>query len=102
MDKKLEEKMDKILDKLLDNLDGKLDKMNDFESKCKEATTKVCKIHIDNDEKGMRLAVEGNRLSLLIALASAEKQLLNELNASSKDLEFIKTIVSSEKVDINE
>lgn len=102
MDKELKEKMDKVLDKLLDSLDGKLDKMKDIDTKCKEALNTPCKIHIDNDGKGTALAVEGGRLSLLITLAGAEKSILKELNSSSEEFEFIKNMVGTEEANNNE
>ena len=103
MDKELKEKMDKVLDKLLDNLlNINLDKIKDIDTKCKEALNTPCKIHIDNDDKGTRLAVEGGRLSLLITLAGAEKGILKQLNCSTEEFEFIKNMIGTEEVNNNE
>ena len=102
MDKELKEKMDKLFDKLLDSLDINLDKIKDIDTKCKEALTKPCKIHIDNDGKGTALAVEGGRLSLLITLAGAEKGILKQLNCSTEEFEFIKNMVGTEEANDNE
>ena len=102
MDKELKEKMDKLFDKLLDSLDINLDKIKDIGTKCKEAINTPCKIHIDNDGKGTRLAVEGGRLSLLITLAGAEKGILKKLNCSTEEFEFIKNMVGTEEANNNE
>lgn len=99
MDKELKEKMDKLLDKLLGI---NLDKIKDIDTKCKEALNTPCKIHIYNDSKGTRLAVESGRLSLLITLAGAEKGILKQLNCSTEEFEFIKNMVGTEEANDNE
>lgn len=95
MDKELKEKKDKLLDDL-DNL------IKDTETKCKEALNMPCKIHIDNDGKGIKLAAKGGRLSLLITLAGAEKNILKELKCSTEEFNLIKIIVKTAEAGDNE
>lgn len=99
MDKELNEKMDKLYDKLLDTLFNELDNMRDT---FKEATSKPCKIHIDNDGKDTALNVKGGRLTILITLAGTEKRILKYLHCTNEEFEFIKNIVGAKEVNDNE
>lgn len=102
MDKELKEKKDKLLDNLDNLLDINRDKIKDTETKCKEALNMPCKIHIDNDGKGIKLATKGGRLSLLITLAGAEKNILKELKCSTEEFNLIKIIVKTAEAGDNE
>ena len=92
---KLNELLEKVIDKVSKNMDGLEDNFN-------QAVKEPCKIHVDNDGKGTGVKVEGKRLSLLITLAGAEKNILKELNCSNSEFDFIKNMVASEIADKEE
>ncbi len=74
-----------------------------FKNTVSKALNDYCKITIEKDEDGQtRLGVEGNRLSLLIALAGAEQGILHQLNCDEDEFEFIKSFIGTEEVCRNE
>lgn len=92
------------IENMFDGDDTVFEKMKDkvFKS-LEEASKEPCKIHIDVKKDGnCCIASEGNRLSLLIALAGAEKNILEELKYDEKMFDFIKSIVEEKRVDKNE
>lgn len=86
------EKMDSLFDN--EEIEKKKQKIMDA---LEEAIKRPCKIHIDAKKDGKcRVMSEGNRLSLLVTLAGAEKNILNELNCDDKFFQFIKSMVGQE------
>lgn len=74
-----------------------------FDNMLEEALNQPCKISIEKGENGeAKMGVEGNRLSLIIALAGAEQGILKQLKCSDEEFEFIKNFVSTKEADDNE
>lgn len=101
--------MDKDIRETLKNLKEMLDiatsedfnKIKDkFDKLMNEALKQPCKITIEKYKDGKaRTGIEGNRLSLLIALAGAEKSILKQLNCDNEEFEFIKNFVGAEETE---
>lgn len=99
MEKDIEEKIDELLTKILKNLkDNKESNQDCF----KKALRGSCKIHLDKTEDNTQLEINGNGLTVLIALAGAEKAILEKLNCSELEFEYIKNIIGTKVTTIKE
>lgn len=101
MDKELKEMLNDLKEMLeiVENTDiGKAKKK--FEKMLNEALEQPCKITIEKGKNGeAKMGVEGNRLSLLIALAGAEKGILKQVHCSDEEFDFIKNLVGTKDAD---
>ena len=88
--------MEKDIKEILDNLKDKL--MEKLDKELNEAKAIPCEISIKTNKKGgAEVKVKGNRLSLLIALASLENSVLKQLNAKEEEFKMFKSIVDTEE-----
>ncbi|MBO6243615.1 MAG: hypothetical protein J6O41_03490 [Clostridia bacterium] len=84
--KELNEAINKLVDALLKN--------TDVASDLEKATKNPCKIHIETDKTGkMSVLMNGNGLSILVALAGAEKHIIKTTKCTKKQWELIKGVV---------
>ena len=90
--------MEKEINELKELFDGK-EKVNEklkkqFYEAMEKAIKEPCEIIVKKDKDGYASCkIEGYRLPLLIALAGAEKSILEKLNSSEEELEFIKGFI---------
>jgi len=71
-----------------------------FSKLMEEGLKQPCKITIEKYKDGKaKTGIEGNRLSLLITLAGAEKGILKQLSCSNEEFEFIKNFVGTEETE---
>lgn len=102
MDNKEIKEMIKGMKEILELLnDGSFkEKKDKLDKMLNEALDEPCKITIEKGKDGAcRCGIEGRRLSLLIALAGAKKDLLKQLNCSDEEFEFISKLVGTRQVD---
>lgn len=88
------EEMKEILNDPKDKMD-KIEKINDG---LEEGLNGSCKINITYDKGAMKLETEGTKLTILIAVASAEKQILSNLDCSEEKFNFFKKAIGHEEV----
>lgn len=75
-----------------ENVNEKLKKQ--FYKAMEKAIKEPCEIIVKKDKDGYASCkIEGYRLPLLIALAGAEKNILEKLNSSEGEFEFIKSYI---------
>lgn len=97
MDKDVKEKINNILGDLLDIV---AENMNKSEKKIKDAMDEACEIHIEKEKDGeLEVAVKGNRLALIVALAGAEKSILKQIDCGTKEFEYMKTCIDTKGVE---
>ena len=102
MDNKEIKEMIKGMKEVLEllNSDNFKEKKDKFEKMLNEALDEPCKITIEKGKDGAcRCGIEGRRLSLLIALAGAKKDLLKQLHCSDEEFEFISKLVGTRQAD---
>lgn len=89
--------MDKELEKTLKNLDKLIKKSEKLKAKAdknlEKAVKEPCKIQITKEKGGAcDLIIEGGRLTLLLTLAGAVKSILDQLDCSEAEFNYIKNI----------
>ena len=96
---------EKEIDELLDSLKeiitkaSKIPTEEEVKKKFNEALKEPCKILIETKNENTRMNIEGGRLTILLTIAGAEKGILNQLECSKDEFEFIKKIVGVENED---
>ena len=96
MDKEIKEKINQILDTILDGAKDRTDIIID------RAIQDPCEISIQKGENGeATIRVDGSRLALLIALAGAEKSILNQLDCDNDEFDFLKERISTREGSFN-
>lgn len=99
MDKEILELLNRI--KELTNDIGS--KASEIHKMFEKELVKPCEIRIKKERGiGAKTYIKGSRLSLLIALASLEKNVLEQLNCDEMEFDFIKNTVGSKVVENNE
>ncbi len=101
MDKDIKEMLGNIKE-LLEIMESKdLTKVkNKFSEMLDEALEQPCKISVEKGENGgAKIEVEGQRLSLLLTLAGAEKGILKQLHCKDEEFDFIKNFVGTKEAE---
>lgn len=94
MDKKVKKKLDDLLDALFD----KSNILKEYEKTMNKALKEPCTIEMTKNKNGKAtVKIMGARLPLLLLLAGCEKNILQQLNCSEDEFDFIKRQIGTKE-----